>query len=452
MGSKSSKKKLKDIYGKSFICKYCNETFKSATLLNKHSIDCAHNSSIALTEPDKETLFNDKIFNKPSNKPFYEKVTKLKNYINSKKISWQVDYDNLSIDRENCLNESMEKYINKYINIWKEIHISFKGEDPYDAGGITREWFMVIIEELEGKKLNLFEKSDCDEYSYVPSKNLINDIKTLKYFKFIGILISKALIDNITINLCFNKIIYKLLINEKILFEDLKFIDTQLYLSIKESKKIDPELLKDLCMYYVYEYHDLNGNLISEELIPGGKDKLVVNLNDYVEKRIDFMTKKYIPFINEIKKGITDYIPIHYLKEFNSAELELLICGQPLIDIAEWEENSIYKGAYNKSHKVIKWFWMALSQHTQEELSKFLQFSTGSSRVPIKGFKFLESNRGEISKFCINSIEYNKKGNNYIKAHTCFNRIDLPIFKSEKEVIESIKFVLNNEIVGFGID
>ena len=95
---------------------------------------------------------------------------------------------------------------------------------------------------------------------------------------------------------------------------------------------------------------------------------------------------------------------------------------------------------------------MALSQHTQEELSKFLQFSTGSSRVPIKGFKFLESNRGEIAKFCINSIDYNKKGNNYIKAHTCFNRIDLPIFKSEKEVIESIKFVLNNEIVGFGID
>jgi hypothetical protein len=311
---------------------------------------------------------------------------------------------------------------------------------------------MVIIEELEGKKLNLFEKSDCDEYSYVPSKNLINDEKTLKYFKFIGILISKALIDNITINLCFNKIIYKLLINEKILFEDLKIIDTQLYLSIKELKKIDPELLKDLCMYYVYEYHDLNGNLVSEELIPGGKDKLVENLNDYIEKRIDFMTKKYLPFINEIKNGLVEIIPIHYLNQFSSYELELLICGKPFIDIAEWEENSIYKGIYNKSHKVINWFWTALSQHTQEELSKFLQFSTGSSRVPIKGFKFLESNRGEIAKFCINSVNYNKKGNNYIKAHTCFNRIDLPIFKSEKEVIESINYVLNNEILGFGIE
>ena len=423
-------------------------------------IDCAHSSSIALTEQDNELLFNNdnnlifknKIFHKPTIKPFDEKVSKLNSYINSKKISWQVTYDNLIINRENCLNESMEKYLNKSVNIWKEIHIIFNGEDPYDAGGITREWFMVIIEELEDKKLNLFEKSDCDEFSYVPSKNLINDEKTLKYFKFIGILISKALIDNITINLCFNKIIYKLIINEQILFEDLKIIDTQLYYSIKELKKLDPELLKDLCMYYVYEYHDLNGNLVSEELIPGGKDKLVENLNDYIEKRIDFMTKKYLPFINEIKNGLVEIIPIHYLNQFSSYELELLICGKPFIDIAEWEENSIYKGIYNKSHKVINWFWTALSQHTQEELSKFLQFSTGSSRVHIKGFKFLESNRGEIAKFCINSVNYNKKGNNYIKAHTCFNRIDLPIFKSEKEVIESIKYVLNNEIVGFGIE
>jgi len=205
-------------------------------------------------------------------------------------------------------------------------------------------------------------------------------------------------------------------------------------------------------MYYVYEYTDLNGNLVTDELIPGGQDKLVVDLNDYIEKRIDYMTKKYMPFINEIKKSLTEIIPMIYLKEFSSYELELLICGKPFIDITEWEENSIYKGSYNKSHKIIIWFWNALSQHTQEELSKFLQFSTGSSRVPIKGFKFLESNRGEISKFCINSVDYNKKGNNYIKAHTCFNRIDLPMFKSEKEVKESIQYVLNNEIVGFGIE
>ena len=136
----------------------------------------------------------------------------------------------------------------------------------------------------------------------------------------------------------------------------------------------------------------------------------------------------------------------------NSYELELVICGKPFIDMKEWSENTIYKGKYSKSHKVILWFWESLSQHNQQELSKFLQFCTGSSRVPIKGFSKLESNRGEIALFCINSVDFNKKGFNYIKAHTCFNRIDLPIFRNEKEVSDAINFVLNNEIIGFGID
>jgi hypothetical protein len=42
-------------------------------------------------------------------------------------------------------------------------------------------------------------------------------------------------------------------------------------------------------------------------------------------------------------------------------------------------------------------------------------------------------------------------GNNYIRAHTCFNRLDLPQFKKKDEVHDAIQFVLKN-ITGFGID
>jgi hypothetical protein len=44
----------------------------------------------------------------------------------------------------------------------------------------------------------------------------------------------------------------------------------------------------------------------------------------------------------------------------------------------------------------------------------------------------------------------NKK--NYIKAHTCFNRIDLPNYLLKKHLEEAILFILKNEIIGFGID
>ena len=54
---------------------------------------------------------------------------------------------------------------------------------------------------------------------------MLPTLKNLEYFNFIGRLIAKAWLDNITINLCFNKFIYKLLLEEEIAFEDLVFID-----------------------------------------------------------------------------------------------------------------------------------------------------------------------------------------------------------------------------------
>jgi hypothetical protein len=140
------------------------------------------------------------------------------------------------------------------------------------------------------------------------------------------------------------------------------------------------------------------------------------------------------------------------LTQFNSDELELLLNGQPFIDVDEWKTNAIYKGKYSNKHKVIKWFWDILSSLSQEELSRFLQFCTGTCRVPIGGFSVLESNRGEIAKFCIESVNCIPKKINFIKAHTCFNRIDLPIFSTEKELKDAISYIINNEIYGFGID
>jgi hypothetical protein len=92
-----------------------------------------------------------------------------------------------------------------------------------------------------------------------------------------------------------------------------------------------------------------------------------------------------------------------------------------------------------------------LSKLSQDELSKFLQFCTGSCRVPLGGFSVLESNRGEISKFCIESVNL-LSNRNFIKAHTCFNRIDLPVFPTEQQVRDAIRYIINNEILGFGID
>ena len=89
---------------------------------------------------------------------------------------------------------------------------------------------------------------------------------------------------------------------------------------------------------------------------------------------------------------------------------------------------------------------------SQKELANFLMFSTGTSRVPFGGFAALESNRGNLSKFMIERTDYQFGEKNFIKAHTCFNRLDIPEFESEEEMKDAIKFISSSEIIGFGIE
>ena len=160
----------------------------------------------------------------------------------------------------------------------------------------------------------------------------------------------------------------------------------------------------------------------------------------------------YEPFIKIIRETIYNYIPQNIISNFTSDEFELILNGRPYIDIEEWKIFKDYKAPYDANHYIIIWFWEILSQLSQKELSNLLLFSTGSGRVPLGGFAALESNRGNIARFTIESIPYIKGRKNFIKAHTCFNRIDIPLYKNKNEMVEMIKFVANQEIFGFGIE
>ena len=454
MGHKHSK--LEAVIGTSYTCPSCQEVFKPDTLskeVNEHIINCSHSSNL-IKSNDLLSPFNLKpirkkttITNKTNSKL---EPLEIKDYIKTRKINWIDGCDTINISRENCLEESIVEI--GYVNLWREVKINFKGEVSYDAGGLFREWFIILVEELEKKEKGIFERAECDEISYVFNKNLNEDSYWVeKYLCFLGKLMAKSIIDNITINLSFNILIYKLILEEDIKFEDLKNIDTYLYSSLLSLKQMTSEELDSMEIYYTYQYENSEGKLIIDELIPDGENIKVSNIDDYIEKRINYIVKKSKNLVKYIQDGLFKYIPKYILKSVNAYELELLICGRPFIDVNEWKQNSIYKGKFSKSSSCVKWFWEEIFKLNQENLRRFLQFSTGSSRVPINGFQNLESNRGELAKYCLNSVPYNKNGNNYIRAHTCFNRLDVPQFKKKEEVHDAIQFVLKN-ITGFGID
>ena len=383
---------------------------------------------------------------------FEEKVKSLRYNLQKKKIDWTKGCDKISINRENILEESMNQF--EKINPYKELKIDFKGEVSEDAGGLIREWLTVLFDILL-EKCNLFEKSDTNEISYIIKKNINMTNKSKSKFIFIGKLLAKALLENLTVNCCLNKIIFQILLNEQITLDDLVFIDKPLYSSLKNLLEMNKkgEDLSILELYFSIQYKDSKNKLITYDLIENGDYTQVnsENLNLYIQKRIEHLIKTQKKSVELIKNGFNTIIPIKELFIFNSDQLSLLINGTPFIDVDDWRINTTYKN-YEELDEVITIFWDILSNLSQEDLSKFLLFCTGSTRVPIGGFKTLESNRGNICKFCITRIEYYPKQKNFIRAHTCFNRLDLPNFPTREKIKEAIQFAIENETLGFGID
>ena len=469
------KRKSKNTIIEQISCPFCKKLFNSSTTinaLNYHIKLCGVkfiqiNKECEIFPPSQDYELNELIYQNSKKyipltvdktQTLEQKIEKLKADIKKVKISWEEGSDTLNLNRNNMLSESMEQ-INK-VNLHKEVKINFIGEVSYDAGGIMREWFTTIFQTLEGEKLKLFVVSDANEFSYIINPFLSHKKDNFDYFTFIGKLIVKALFDNITVNICFNKLIYKMILQEKITYEDLVFIDSPLYSSLKNLKethlfdnpKENESTIKDLELYYGLEMKDIYNHMHSLELQPNGRKTPLLDLDDFIKKRIDFMIGMYEPFIKIIRETIFSFIPKETIITFTSDEFELILNGRPFIDVDEWKIFTEYKAPYTANHNIILWFWEIVSELSQKELSNLLLFSTGSGRVPLGGFEVLESNRGNIARFTIESIPYTKGCKNFIKAHTCFNRLDIPLFANKEELVEALKFITNTEILGFGID
>ena len=148
--------------------------------------------------------------------------------------------------------------------------------------------------------------------------------------------------------------------------------------------------------------------------------------------------------------------------------------GLPNIDMADWKANTgtwilpsvlrihvyhiehilpfaDYTGEFsgNSSNKVVVWFWEVVGSYEQENKARLLQFVTGTSGVPVQGFSCLQGNDGNIRRFTLHG---DKNVKVFPRAHTCFNRIDLPMYKSKAELQKFLTLAISMEATGFDIE
>lgn len=192
------------------------------------------------------------------------------------------------------------------------------------------------------------------------------------------------------------------------------------------------------------------------ELVKDGGNVDVTNDNvkEYVQELVRYyMLTRIKEQLAAFLKGFYEVIPQPLLSIFDHREIELVLCGMPEIDKADWRKHTEYAGAYESkkdSHKIIKWFWELVSELDDSDAARLLQFSTGTSRVPIQGFKLLQGRDGDVRKFTITSVKL--KDSVFPKAHTCFNRIELPLYESKEQLKHYVTDAIHMETTGFGME
>ncbi|XP_028915600.1 E3 ubiquitin-protein ligase NEDD4-like isoform X10 [Ornithorhynchus anatinus] len=370
-----------------------------------------------------------------------------------KKLKKPADIPNrfeMKLHRNNIFEESYRRIMSvKRPDVLKaRLWIEFESEKGLDYGGVAREWFFLLSKEMFNPYYGLFEYSATDNYTLQinPNSGLCNE-DHLSYFTFIGRVAGLAVFHGKLLDGFFIRPFYKMMLGKQITLNDMESVDSEYYNSLKWILENDPTEL-DL-MFCIDEENF--GQTYQVDLKPNGSEIMVTNENkrEYIDLVIQWR------FVNRVQKqmnafleGFTELLPTDLIKIFDENELELLMCGLGDVDVNDWRQHAIYKNGYCPNHPVIQWFWKAVLLMDAEKRIRLLQFVTGTSRVPMNGFAELYGSNGPQ----LFTIEQWGSPEKLPRAHTCFNRLDLPPYESFEDLREKLLMAVENAQGFEGVD
>ncbi|XP_054631926.1 NEDD4-like E3 ubiquitin-protein ligase WWP2 isoform X3 [Dunckerocampus dactyliophorus] len=352
----------------------------------------------------------------------------------------------ISVSRQTLFEDSFQQIMNvKPYDLRRRLYIIMRGEEGLDYGGIAREWFFLLSHEVLNPMYCLFEYAGKNNYCLQinPASSINPD--HLMYFRFIGRFIAMALYHGKFIDTGFTLPFYKRMLDKKPTLKDLESIDPEFYNSIMWVKENSLEE----CGVELYFAQDMEilGKVSTHQLKDDGENILVTeeNKEEYISLLTDWrFTRGVEEQTKAFLDGFNEVVPLEWLRYFDEKELELMLCGMQEIDLADWQKNTIYRH-YTKNTKQIHWFWQVVKEMDNEKRIRLLQFVTGTCRLPVGGFSELIGSNGP-QKFCIDKVG---KETWLPRSHTCFNRLDLPPYRSLEQLREKLMFAIE-ETEGFG--
>jgi len=347
----------------------------------------------------------------------------------------------IHVRRSNLLSDTLNQLSQTPVhNLRKQLKVVFADEDGIDQGGVTKEFFQLLIKEIFDEKYGMW-KYDPETRTHWFNPGCPSEMSM--EFVLIGILVGLAIYNGTLLDIHFPLALYKKLLNLSVGLYDLRGLNPSVANSLQALINYTGEDVEDVfCLDWTAAYEAF-GEAITVELVPNGKTMPVTSSNriEYVTKYVDWLLNKSIESsYSQFARGFAMAVSGHTLQLCRPEELELLVTGTPHLDFHALELVTNYEGGYNKDHPTIKAFWNVVHSLPEDLKMKLLMFATGSAKAPIGG----------LGKLLFRIQRMGPDSDMLPTASTCFNTLLLPDYKTESKLRERLTVAIS-ECAGFGL-
>ncbi|XP_035186482.1 probable E3 ubiquitin-protein ligase HERC4 isoform X1 [Oxyura jamaicensis] len=346
----------------------------------------------------------------------------------------------LMVRRDNIVGDAVEVLRKtKNVDYKKPLKVIFVGEEAVDAGGVRKEFFLLIMRELLDPKYGMFRYYEESRLIWFSDKTFEDS----DLFHLIGVVCGLAIYNFTIVDLHFPLALYKKLLNKKPSLDDLKELMPDVGRGMQQLLDYPEDDIEEaFCLNFTITVENF-GTTEIKELVPNGADIPVIKQNrqDFVDAYVDYIFNKSVASLfSAFHAGFHKVCGGKVLQLFQPSELQAMVIGNTNYDWKELEKNTEYKGEYWADHSTIKIFWEVFHELPLEKKKQFLLFLTGSDRIPILGMKCLKL-----------VIQPTGGGEGYLPvAHTCFNLLDLPKY-TDKETLKSKLIQAIDHYEGFSL-
>ncbi|KAL4220729.1 Ubiquitin-protein ligase [Mactra antiquata] len=411
----------------------------------------------------------------------------------SERVAPRLDKRKRMVSRTDLLKQA-EKVMEDLASSRAMLEIQYENEVGTGLGP-TLEFYALVSKELQRSDLELWrgdqvmEKDSSgnetgNQYIYaqcglfpIPlARNtkaaVVNKVKSKT--KFLGKLMAKSLMDSRMLDIPFSEVFFKWLLGQEhsLTSSDLQYVDPVISRSFnqledvlrqkqrilndkshtEESRRLALDnLTVDGCNIADLELDFTLPGYPAIELKKGGKDKVVTleNLEEYLRlvTHWSLVEGVYRQF-ESMREGFESVFPLSSLQSFYPDELELLFCGhnEELWDTKVLMECCRPDHGYNHDSRAVKYLYEILSSYVPNEQRMFLQFVTGSPKLPVGGFRSLSPPLTIVRK----SFESTENPDNFLPSvMTCVNYLKLPDYSSVEIMREKLHIAASEGQLSF---